>query len=180
MISKIGTKIYSFILRLNYNLRGKSLGRRLRVEVSSKLELSKNSFVRFENGVCFRKNCVLKVRNNACLTIGENVTFNDNCNITVRYNVVIGKNTLFGPNVVIIDNDHNYKSNDWMSDFICSEVVIEEDVWIGANCVILKGTHIGKGAIIAAGTIVRGDIQSNELVYEERVYKKKLVIKEYF
>ena len=35
-----------------------------------------------------------------------------------------------------------------------ADVVIEEDVWIGANVTILKGVHIGRGTIIAAGSVV--------------------------
>ncbi len=33
--------------------------------------------------------------------------------------------------------------------------MIEDDVWIGANCVILDGVHIGRGSVIAAGSVVR-------------------------
>ena len=38
------------------------------------------------------------------------------------------------------------------------DVVIEKDVWIGANVTILKGVHIGEGAIIAAGSLVIKDV----------------------
>lgn len=38
-------------------------------------------------------------------------------------------------------------------------IVIEEDVWIGANCVILDGAVIGKGTIVAAGSVVRGVLE---------------------
>ena len=34
-------------------------------------------------------------------------------------------------------------------------IVIEDNVWIGANCVLLDGTHIGEGSVIAAGSVVR-------------------------
>jgi acetyltransferase-like isoleucine patch superfamily enzyme len=37
-------------------------------------------------------------------------------------------------------------------------VVIEDNVWIGMNCIILKGTRIGKGTIIGAGSVVRESI----------------------
>ncbi len=39
-------------------------------------------------------------------------------------------------------------------------MVIEEDVWIGAQCVLLDGTYIERGAIIAAGSVVRGRVSA--------------------
>jgi acetyltransferase-like isoleucine patch superfamily enzyme len=39
-------------------------------------------------------------------------------------------------------------------------IIIEDDVWIGANCVVLDGTIIRKGAVIGAGSIVKGEIAS--------------------
>jgi galactoside O-acetyltransferase len=40
------------------------------------------------------------------------------------------------------------------------DIVIEDDVWIGANTVVLKGVHIGRGAIIGAGAVVTKNIPS--------------------
>ena len=37
-------------------------------------------------------------------------------------------------------------------------ICIDDEVWIGAQAVILKGVHIGKGAVIAAGAVVVNDI----------------------
>jgi virginiamycin A acetyltransferase len=37
-------------------------------------------------------------------------------------------------------------------------IVVEDDVWIGANCVILDGARLGKGCVIGAGSLVRGEI----------------------
>ena len=40
----------------------------------------------------------------------------------------------------------------------CGGIVIEDDVWIGANCVILDGAILRQGCVIGAGAIVRGEI----------------------
>jgi len=37
-------------------------------------------------------------------------------------------------------------------------IVVDDDVWIGSNCTILDGAHIGKGVVIAAGSVVTGNI----------------------
>jgi len=43
-------------------------------------------------------------------------------------------------------------------------VIVEDDVVIGANAVIIEGCHIGKGAVVAAGAIVIGDVPENAVV----------------
>lgn len=50
-----------------------------------------------------------------------------------------------------------------ITDKACKPPVIENDVWIGANVVILQGVHIGKNAIIAAGAVVNKSVPENEI-----------------
>ena len=53
--------------------------------------------------------------------------------------------------------------------------IIGRDVWIGANCTILQGVHIGDGAIIGAGSIVTKDVPENTIVFgvPAKFYKKR-------
>lgn len=96
--------------------------------------------------------------------IGENCFFNYNCMIASMKKIIIGDNCIFGNNVTIIDHDHNYKSSNRKHEYLSSEILIGENSWIGANVVILRGTKIGKGCVIGAGTVVRGVIPDNSLV----------------
>ena len=79
----------------------------------------------------------------------------------------IGKKVLFGPKPTIITGDHRidmigkYITDVTVEDkFVDSEnlfdlpVVIEDDVWVGANVTILKGVTIGRGSVVAAGAVV--------------------------
>jgi acetyltransferase-like isoleucine patch superfamily enzyme len=43
---------------------------------------------------------------------------------------------------------------------ISAPVIIEDDVWIGFKAIILKGVHIGRGAIVAAGAVVTKDVMA--------------------
>lgn len=75
--------------------------------------------------------------------------------------LTIGNKVIFGPNPTIITGDHRI---DVIGKFIIDSheklpendapVVIEDDVWAGANVTILKGVTIGRGSVIAAGAIV--------------------------
>jgi acetyltransferase-like isoleucine patch superfamily enzyme len=59
--------------------------------------------------------------------------------------------------------------------FLSSPVIIGDNVWVGANCVILRGTVIGDNCVIAAGSVVKGNVESNMLYYQERTIKNKLI-----
>lgn len=50
-------------------------------------------------------------------------------------------------------------------------IIIEDDVWIGENCVILSGTRIGQGCIVGAGSIVRKDIPPYAIYAENRIIR---------
>lgn len=121
-------------------------------------EIDKTSSVSIAKDVFFRFNCAVRVRRNAELQIGNCVSFNDGCIITARKRIVIGNNVLFGPHVIIFDHDHDFKSNDFMNVFVEKDIVIEDNVWVGGNVSILKGTVIHEGATIAAGAVVTGEV----------------------
>lgn len=72
---------------------------------------------------------------------------------------------------MLFDHDHDYKND--MNKFVKKEITIGNNVWIGANCIILKGVTIGDNVVIAAGTIVKENIKSNSLIYENRTLKIK-------
>lgn len=75
--------------------------------------------------------------------------------------IVIGANVLIAANCTLAATNHSFKEPDTqirMQGFQKSRggILIEEDIWIGANSVLLDGTHVGRGAVVAAGSVVRG------------------------
>jgi len=80
-----------------------------------------------------------------------------------RENITIGRNCLLGANSRIFTTDfHPLRAQDRLArntEAISSApVVLEDVVWIGADVIILKGVTIGRGSVIAAGSIVTKDI----------------------
>lgn len=68
-------------------------------------------------------------------------------------------------NVVIVDHDHKIMENGEISgSLVTATVVIEDNVWIGANVVITKGVTIGTGSIIGAGSVVTKDVEPHTMV----------------
>jgi len=101
------------------------------------------------------------------IQIGNSVGFSPNCYIQVRGSVKIGDNVIFGPNVKIFSENHNFHD---INTPITSQgetrkgVNIESDVWVGSSAVILDGVTIGKNSIIAAASLVNKDVPPNSIV----------------
>lgn len=71
--------------------------------------------------------------------------------------VEFGDNFHSGDNCLIITSFHNYnsgKSIPYDSTYINKDVFIGDNVWFGANVIVLGGVNIGEGAIIQAGAVV--------------------------
>jgi acetyltransferase-like isoleucine patch superfamily enzyme len=104
----------------------------------------------------------------ARIVVGNNVGMSGvvicaSCQITINNNVLIG----VGARIYDTDfhpiNRLNRLINDQDSIQV-SPVLIEDDVWIGANAIILKGVTVGHGAIVAAGSVVVHDVPANTIV----------------
>lgn len=92
-------------------------------------------------------------------TLGKNVNFNG-MNIGGCGSVIIGDNFHSGIDCLIITQNHNYEGTKIPYDdtYICRDVFIEDNVWLGNRVIILGGVTIGEGAIIQAGSVVVKDI----------------------
>lgn len=95
------------------------------------------------------------------IEIGRNLYLNRGVFITASTKIIIGNDVLIGPNTIINSGNHKFEDpNTNISDqgHILNPISIEDGVWIGANVTILAGVSIGKGAIIAAGSVVTKSI----------------------
>ena len=103
------------------------------------------------------------------LRIGRYTYIGDHNNIRASGgNIRIGDYCLISQQITIVASNHQYKrdtlifNQSWDREKV--GVVIEDDVWIGANCVILPGVHIGHGAVVAAGSVVTKNVPSYALI----------------
>lgn len=109
--------------------------------------------------------CHLTIIGNGKIVLGKHVGLNGTT-IVAKSKISIGDNTMIGPNTIIVDHDGHPAwppSERWIKGGSEAEVVIENDVWIGMNCIILKGVRVGSGSVIAAGSVVIKDVESNSL-----------------
>jgi acetyltransferase-like isoleucine patch superfamily enzyme len=119
----------------------------------------------FYNSIGVSHESVIKVFPNAFLTIGNNVGMSST-RISCTHGITIGDNVLIGADTLITDSDAHPINKLQRCDPLkikSSPIVIESDVFIGAKCIILKGSFIGSGSVVGAGSVVSGLIEPNSI-----------------
>ena len=99
------------------------------------------------------------------VTIGNNTRIGIHC--TVIGPVCIGNHVNLAQGITVTALNHNFKDTSKRIDeqgISTKPVVIDDDVWIGANAVILPGVRIGTHSIVAAGAVVTKDVPDYSLV----------------
>lgn len=103
----------------------------------------------------------LKVLRRERIILGENVTFNEGVIIDPGDGLVIGDNVVVSSNAMLLGSDLNVKNIERPSrerNHISGTIVVGDNVWLGAGCIILKNCSIGSGSIVGAGAVVTKDI----------------------
>jgi acetyltransferase-like isoleucine patch superfamily enzyme len=102
------------------------------------------------------------------ISIGNGTRIDQFCVLYGQGGLEIGAFCAIASGVKIYSQSNQYKHNQTKrileQPVIYKKVTIGNDVWIGANAVILPGVQIGGGAIIGAGAVVRQDVASNAIV----------------
>jgi acetyltransferase-like isoleucine patch superfamily enzyme len=107
------------------------------------------------------------------MTYGGNIKIGNNCSInpyTIIYGhggTSIGNNVLIAGHCMLIPNNHNFNDRSIPINAqgnTYKGIIVEDDVWIAHGCSILDGVTIGKGAIIAAGSVVNKSVASYTIV----------------
>jgi len=142
------------------------------VEIFGNINIGSNVYIG-SNAKIYKENIIsdnvyigdnVEIRCNAGnkINIGEGYTIN-------RGSLVMGKVTilndcLIAPLCIIVGSNHNFSKNDShiKEQGISSKgIIIESNVWLGAQVTVLDGVKIGEGAIIGAGSVVTKDIPPN-------------------
>jgi acetyltransferase-like isoleucine patch superfamily enzyme len=116
------------------------------------------------------------------LWAAQRIEIGDHCylghEVSIETNCRIGRHVLIANRVALVGRrDHDFRTlgvpvrfGHWVgserspSPFRGDTVVIEDDVWIGFGAMVLSGVRVGRGAIVAAGSVVKGDVPPYTIV----------------
>ena len=171
MLSNISTRLLLMGNDVHFSTFKSSGVPYIMVARRGRMSIGKN--FRMNNGLranpigCPQK-CTFFVHTDCKITIGDNVGISQtalisHCSITIGDNVKIGGGTSIyttdfhslDPIIRASDEDQKYRR--------CAPVVIRDNVFIGAKCIILKGVTIGENSIIGAGSVVTKNVPANQI-----------------
>jgi acetyltransferase-like isoleucine patch superfamily enzyme len=109
--------------------------------------------------------CSGPARSGIKLSIGSNTYINRRTFLDAIDSLIVGSNVAIGPGCYITDHDHGMDGGRpvLMQEMVAAPTHIEDDVWIGANVVVLKGVTIGRGTIVGAGSVVTRSLPPNSI-----------------
>lgn len=101
--------------------------------------------------------------------IGEDVYIADDLiiveELAERGNITIGNRVSIAPRVTLVTSSHpNHSRTRGFAPVGQGPIVIEDDAWLGAGCVILPGVRIGRGAVVGANSVVSHDVPALHVV----------------
>ncbi|UOQ45395.1 acyltransferase [Halobacillus salinarum] len=109
----------------------------------------------------------VEVKNWGNIEIGDNVSIHNNCYIDGYGGLTIGDNTSIAHNSSILTFEHSWSNSDIPIKYNAltkSQVLIEEDVWVGCGVRILAGSNIETRSIVAAGAVINSKVESQTIV----------------
>ena len=108
------------------------------------------------------------------VTIGSHSYIGDEARfLCSRAKVIIGNYVMLGPQTMMITGRHRYDvvgkrmseiTNEQKRDVDDLDIIIEDDVWIGAGAIVLPGVTLHKGAVVGAGAVVNKDVPEKTIV----------------
>ena len=160
------------------------IGPRCRFDSSCTIRVGKRSQLHLGDKVALRSGCVLDLGREGRLALAEEAEIRHyaiiECagrvsigrrSVVGAYNglqgsgaIEIGDDVIIGPGVRIVSTTHDISDPDRpfaQQPLICGSVRIGNNVWIGADAVILTGVHIGKNVVVGAGSLVTSDLEDN-------------------
>jgi maltose O-acetyltransferase len=136
---------------------GGNLSKKFRVFCCKQIFRSVGINVNIERGANFNRGFEIE--------IGDFSGIGVNC--FVPDNIVIGKDVMMGPNCYILDRNHIVDRIDIPMrgrGFIFKQTIIEDDVWIGRQCIFTPGRIVRRGTILGAGTVLTKDFPEYSVV----------------
>lgn len=138
-----------------------------RVRFGSGIAMQGCGNMRLADNVRIGRGCQLYA-DGGTLELGEQSALSPGVTVDASDGLIrLGRQVAVGPGTVLRAANHCFDSLErpiMLQGHLYGEIVIDDDVWIAANCTITPGTRIGKGAIVGAGAVVTHDVEPYAIV----------------
>jgi acetyltransferase-like isoleucine patch superfamily enzyme len=170
--------VIRFFVHFNLSLRylfwkailevnGGVIGKKVKIFEGVKMALKRGCPITIGDNVFIEKGVVISTSESGKIRIGNNVYIGEYSVLSSNEEIEICDNVLISPHNDIVDFNHLYQDRSipvHRQGITAKKITIQEDVWIGSGCKILKGVTVGKGAVVGAGSIVTKDVPSYHVV----------------
>jgi acetyltransferase-like isoleucine patch superfamily enzyme len=174
---KITAQIYRQILRI----KGVSIGKNTQLHCCQftwyhKVKIGKDCTI--EPNVIFKHDGIYT--EGPSIIIGDRTFIGSGCEFNISEGISIGYYCAIASGCKFIDHNHGIETRQFYigeQPPVSAPITLEDDVWLGVNSVILKGVHIGKGAVVGAGAVVTQSIAPYEIwggVPAKKIGERKL------
>lgn len=146
-------------------IRGKGghivIGDNVQVLGDIDLRNRENGRIVFHDRVTIEGGCRFVSARDGTIEIGEHSIVTTGAIINGGANILVGRSCIIGPRASINANDHKFERNVPVREqgFVHADVIIEDDCWLAANVVVMKGVRIAKGSILGSGAVVTKDTE---------------------
>lgn len=117
--------------------------------------------MRFGRGVRVGRHCILTAQEGE-LTLADGAALSPGVHLGADHGrIEVGRHTAIGPGTVVRAANHCFARRDvpiMSQGHVPGTIIIGDDVWIGANCVLTPDVRIGRGAVVGAGAVVTRDV----------------------
>jgi len=163
---KLRMAVRASVRKMLLRLRGARIGagtRIPRISITWPHQVSLGENCVLEDDICFKFDGPWQP--GPSIVIGSRVFIARGCEFNIRRRITVGDDCLIASGCKLIDHDHGISMDRPMNvqNGPECELELEQDVWLGVNCVVLKGVTIGRGAVVGAGSIVTKPIPPFEI-----------------
>ncbi len=158
---KVGFELRYWFWKAAIHSMGGKIGKNVKFYESVRIVGDSPGAIAIGDDVRILRGVTISTSSGGSVQIGNGIHIGEGSVIHSGVRISIGDNVIIGPQNIIVDLDHRFERMDLpinQQGMSGKEVRIEEDVWIASHCVIIKGVTIGRGAVIAAGSIVNKSI----------------------
>ena len=162
-----------------------SLRKNTKSKIASDFKLGPNNYydispqatISIAENVMINESNYLTIKNKSHFSIGKN-TYITRATISCLGKIEIGENCILGEGMKLFDHNHQYTKDPFSvskTEFNVGFIKMGNNVWTGANVVILKDVTIGDNVIIGAGCVIHKDVPANSIIVNKQEQLVKLL-----